>query len=332
MTKGLLDRITPVNYLAVRFTLAFIVGALIFWKRLVAMSGRQWFYGFSLGFMFSLGQALNTVGLQYVDASVSGFITVMYIVFTPILVWILFRLKIDPFDWVAVVLAVVGLGILSLTGGNLEFGLGELLTLGSALAFAFHIVMMSRWAVRADPVSLSIVQMGVLGAVFSVISAGQGFQLPVLVTDWMALFYMAVVAGLMAMIIQTWAQQRLSATSVALTFSLEPVFASVFAIMIWGEPLTSSLIWGGLLILLAMQVSALGSKYLERRRAMTYAESVLPETSAGLSQAFQDVFEGGLPTAVIEDEDLLEGDAIAQSMEGMDNPAPDRSIMSPPSA
>lgn len=320
MTKGLLERVPAAEYLGLRFSIAFLVGALVFARRLLAMSGRQWFYGLSLGFIFTVGQTFSTVGLQYVDASVSGFITVMYVVFTPMLVWLLFRVKVDVFDWVAVALSITGVGILSLSGGSFSFGLGEGLTLASALAFGMHIVMLSRWATRADPISLSIVQMGVVGITFMLISAPGGITLPSVWTDWTSIIYMAVIAGLIAMSMQAWAQQLLSATTVALMFSLEPVFASVLAIWVWDEPLTGRLVVGGALILLAMQVSVLGPRYLERRQAVVVKETVLEETSAGFSQAFEDVFEGGLPTAVVQGEDLLESDALAASMEGLDAP------------
>ncbi|AOZ73326.1 hypothetical protein BK816_08580 [Boudabousia tangfeifanii] len=324
MTKGLLDHMDPMNYLAWRYDVAAIVGAIVFLPRLRRMSGREWFYGFSLGFIYCAGQILQTLGLQYIDASVSGFITVMYVVFTPILVWLFFRVKVGISDWISVVLAISGLAVLSLTGEGMSVGPGELLTLGGALSFGLHIVMMSRWAPRGDLIGMSVAQMVIMGVIFTVINAPHGFSAPTSVSDWAAILFMALVAGLFAMGLQGWAQTILSATSVAIMFSLEPLFSAMFSILFWGESLTSHLVWGGLLIILAMQVSALGPSFLRRRKAVVEKESILPETSAGLGQAFEDLVTGGLPTAVLENEDLLTGEGLTKSIAGIEGePGPE---------
>ncbi|OKL46560.1 hypothetical protein BSR29_06945 [Boudabousia liubingyangii] len=311
MAKGLMERIPGMDYLSWRFNLAFVLGLLLFFPRIKRMTGREWFYGLALGTIYAAGQLFNTIGLLYIQASVSSFITVMYIVFTPLLVWLLFRVRVAFADWIAVVLAITGLAFLSLSGGQINFGIGEGLTLLGALAYALHIVMMGRWAPRGDVIGMSVVQMGMMGLIFTTITIPDGIVVPTETWDWVALFFMAAIAGLGAMVVQGWAQTIISATTVALMFSMEPVFASLFAILFWGEPLTSSLIWGGLLIILAMQVSALGPRFTERNEALVEEETILPETSAGLSQAFEDIVTGGLPGAILEGEDLLDPEGVA---------------------
>ncbi|MBV7363336.1 DMT family transporter [Actinomycetaceae bacterium TAE3-ERU4] len=315
MTKAVLEGMNASSYLAVRFLIATVAGFILFQKRIRRMSGREWFYGLSLGGIYAAGQLTQTLGLLYIDASVSGFITVMYVVFTPIFVWLLFRVRVGLADWIAVFLALCGLALLSLSGGQLEFGLGEIFSLLGAIFFALHIVMLSRWAPRGDVVGMSVIQMAVMAVTFLSMSLTVGFELPASPIDWLAIVFMALVAGLLAMSVQSWSQTILSATSVALMFSLEPVFASVFAIMFGGESLTMRLVWGGLLILLAMQVSALGPRFMVRARAMVEKETVLPHTSAGLSQAFEDVFTGGLPQALNEGEEIIGSEGFARTME-----------------
>ena len=316
LTKGVLETVPATSYLATRFLLAALLGVLLFHKRIWNLSGREWFYGLSLGLIYSCGQLFQTLGLKFIDASVSSFITVMYVVFTPILVWVLFRVRVSGADWVAVLLSICGLALLSLSGGTLAVGPGEILTLMGAFAFALHIVMLGRWAPRGDIVAMSVLQMGTMGLVFFSVAVPTGFKLPTTTFDWGAILFMATIAGLVAMFLQSWSQTILSATTVALMFSLEPVFASAFAIAFWGEEITVRLVWGGILILLAMQVSALGPRFAERLRAVRERETVLAQSSAELSQAFEDLVTGGLPHGVVEGEDIIGSESFARTLEG----------------
>lgn len=216
-----------------------------------------WRRGSILGLIFAVGQVLQTIGLQYTDASISGFITGTYVVMTPVILAVFFGRHLGAAVWLSVGLATAGLGVLSLQGW--AFGLGETLTLVAAACYATHIVLLSFWARTDDPTTLGYIQILVLGAGLLLVALPGGLQFPGSPTAWASLVYMALVAGLLATIAQAWAQSRLPATTVAITLTTEPVFAAVFAVWFGGEAATGRLFLGGALVVAAMAMVELRS-------------------------------------------------------------------------
>ncbi|MDO5678686.1 MAG: DMT family transporter, partial [Propionibacteriaceae bacterium] len=168
--KDAVGRIDAVDFLAFRFTIAAAITAAVFWRRLRGLSRRQWVIGLALGLVFGLAQVAQTIGLQHTAASVSGFITGTYVVIVPLIVWAAFRTKLSGWTWLAVVVAIAGLGVLSLTGAG-SVGPGELLTLLGAALYALHIVLLDRWSREMDSLALTAVQMFGIAATVVVLGA-----------------------------------------------------------------------------------------------------------------------------------------------------------------
>lgn len=254
LIKDLVRQVPPLDFLGARFALAGLLVAILQHRRLRTASVVDWRRGAVLGALYSAGQLLQTIGLQHTDASVSGFVTGMYVVFTPILVAILFRKRIPGPVWLAVAMATAGLAFLSiqLGGGGVPFGLGEATTLAGAFFYALHIVFLGRWAHRSDPLTLGAVQVVAAGALLGAAALPGGVVLPQSPGTWASFLYMTIVAGLAAVMLQTWAQSRLPATTAAVVMTTEPVFAAAFAIAFGGESMTSRLAIGGVLVLAAM--------------------------------------------------------------------------------
>ncbi len=259
LTKALLDRMTAVNFLAVRFTLAAVLMSLVFLPALRRLSRRAAVRGLWLGLAYGVAQLLQTVGLQYTPASISGFITGMYVVLTPLCAAVLLRVRISPRVWLGAGIATLGLGLLGLNG--LSIGFGEAITLTSALVYAVHIVGLSAWADARDAFGLATVQIAVTAAVSVVAAfvADGGVVLPSTGFDWVAIVYMAVVSGAVAMIVQSWAQAHLAPSRAAITMSTEPAWAALFSILFLHEPLTWRTAVGGGLMLAAMITVESGS-------------------------------------------------------------------------
>ena len=131
--------------------------------------------------VYGAAQLLQTAGLGHTAASVSGFITGMYVVFTPLLAAVIFRQRVGRTAWIAVVVATVGLGALSLQGFA---GLGETLTLASAALFGLHIVGLGAWSTTKDAFGLSVLQMVVIAAVWGLGALPGGVVLPQTATGW----------------------------------------------------------------------------------------------------------------------------------------------------
>ncbi|MGS0685841.1 DMT family transporter [Nakamurella sp. GG22] len=252
LTKALLDRMTAVNFLAVRFSLAALLMIIVFFPALRRLSRRSLVRGLWLGVAYGIAQLLQTVGLQYTPASISGFITGMYVVLTPLCAALLLRSRIGRRVWLGAGIATVGLALLGLNG--LSIGFGEAITLASALIYAVHIVGLSAWSDAREALGLATVQLTVT-ALVSVLAAfvvDGGIVLPSTGFDWLAILYMAVVSGAVAMIVQSWAQAHLAPSRAAITMATEPAWAALFSILFLHEALTWRMAVGGGLMLAAM--------------------------------------------------------------------------------
>jgi drug/metabolite transporter (DMT)-like permease len=251
LIKGVVDRMPVADFLAVRFTVAAIAMFVLFHRHVARLEHRQLWRGVMLGVVYGSGQLLQTWGLALISPSVSGFVTGMYVVFTPILATLLLRQRTPPVVWVAVVLATLGLALLSLNGLSVDKGVW--LTLLSALLYGLHIVGLGHWSRADEAFGLSAVQMAVIALVCLLATAGHGG--PMLPPDghaWVATLYMALIAGAGAMLMQTWAQAHLPATRAAIVMTTEPVFAAGFAVALGVDALTWRMLVGGGLVLAAM--------------------------------------------------------------------------------
>jgi drug/metabolite transporter (DMT)-like permease len=250
LIHDLVEHVPPADFLAVRFGIAAVVRFALFRRQTLALSRRELKIGVGLGVLYGLAQVLQTTGLQHTDASVSGFITGTYVVLTPVLGAILLHDRIGPMAWFAVGLATAGIALLSLQGFSV--GLGEALTLLSAVLYAGHIVALGRWSTPGAALGLSTVQAGVITLGAAVVAVPDGLTLPSDGGQWASLLYMALAAGALALWAQTWAQAHLTATRAAIVMALEPVFAAFFAVTLGGESLTRRMLVGGALVVAAM--------------------------------------------------------------------------------
>src|SRR5689334_822957 len=238
------------DYLALRFAIASVALLLIHPPAIARLNRLDRGRAVALGITYGIAQLVQTEGLRHTPASVSGFVTGMYVVFTPLLAAVILRHKIGRWAWVAVVLATVGLGVLSLRGFTM--GTGELLTLASAGLYALHIIGLGAWSTPENAFGLSALQMVVITCVCAVGAIPGGFSAPTNARDWISVVYMALIAGALALIVQTWAQAHLTPTRAAIAMTMEPVFASTFAVMFGSESVTWRMLTGGALVLAAM--------------------------------------------------------------------------------
>ncbi|EME54961.1 DMT family transporter [Amycolatopsis decaplanina] len=268
VVKDVTEQAPPMDFLAVRFLLA--AGVLALWRpgRLLTLSRRQWANGVVMGLLLGIAYMGQTFGQQYTSASMSGFITGMAVVFTPIIAGLLLRRRIGLSTWAAVTIATAGLGIMTVRGFTI--GLGEGLILLGALFFALHVVALSEWSTAGDAYALTIVQLGVVGVLCLILGAPNGLDVPGDRSFWIPVAGLAVIATAGAYLVQTWAQARLSAVVAALALTMEPVFAGVFGVLVDGDEITVRIVLGGALVVIAMAITEI--------RTTTPAR--IPETQA----------------------------------------------------
>ncbi|WP_210648524.1 DMT family transporter [Nocardioides sp. SYSU D00065] len=250
LIKDLLERVPTLDFLAVRFTIAAVVLLVVAPRALGRLSPVVRRHAVVLGVLYGLAQILQTAGLAHTPASVSGFVTGLYVVCTPLLAAAILRTRIPPVTWAAVLLATAGLAVLALRGFSI--GYGELITLASAVLYALHIVGLGAWSTAQDALGMTILQVVVIALLCGAATVHDGVELPDRASDWASVLYMAIVVGALALLAQTWAQAHLPPTRSAILMSMEPVFASLFAVWLGGESVTTRLLLGGGMVLVAM--------------------------------------------------------------------------------
>jgi drug/metabolite transporter (DMT)-like permease len=236
-------------FLAVRFAIASVVLAVPAAPRLRSLGRRGTVAGAALGLLLALGYALQTAGLERTTVSSAGFITGLYVVFTPIFALLLFRARVGGAVWAGVALAVLGLALLSGVGAGEPAG--DLLVLLGSAAYSVQIVLMERYAPRYDAVAFTQAEMVAAFLGFAVVAVALGqVEVPRGWTVWGALLVTGVFASALGFLVQTWAQRRISAPRTALAFALEPVFAGIFGFWLAGDRL-GAVGWGGCAAIMA---------------------------------------------------------------------------------
>ena len=255
----------PLTFISLRFGLAAAALAAIFRGRAFRFTRSGLGFSLALGLCLASGTVLQTFGLLYTTASKSAFITALYVVLVPLMAVAAIRVRPRGSSLLAVPVATAGL--YEITSARVTgFNLGDLLTVGCAVAFAAHIVIAEIAAPKHDPVALTFGQV----LTTAVLSAGLmlGAETPhFALTPWTitALVVTGLFATALAFAVQMWGQRETSGTHVALIFTAEPVFAAIFARLIQQERLGAHGLIGGALIVAAILLSEIGARPHPRR-------------------------------------------------------------------
>jgi drug/metabolite transporter (DMT)-like permease len=243
---------SPLVFLTLRFSLAAVVFPLLMWPRAFRLSSEVVWRGLGLGIFLWSGFAFQTFGLAHTTAARSGFLTGTLVPLTPLFSWLLFRTRIALRVWIAVGLAFAGTAIMSNPGeGGLN--IGDVLTLLCAICFALQVVLVGRWGKREHVAPLNWLQI-LATALLSLICipfAPSHLNLSSPTLLW-AVGITAVLATAFALWGQLRFQPRISATSAAIIYAIEPMFAALAAwIMLGTVPGRTTLI-GALFIITGM--------------------------------------------------------------------------------
>lgn len=246
LVKDAISQYPTVPFLAVRFALALVVMAVVVHRR---PRLRTLWTGAVVGAVLAAGYLLQTLGLERTSPGNAGLITGLFVVFTPLIERAAGR-PVARRTYVAVVVALAGTALLSGAQRG-AVGLGDLLVVGCALAFAVHIVLLSHWSPSLPSGSLAMVQMGAAALLFGAGSA-RGFAPPPSVGVGVAIAITGVFASALAFLVQTWAQVHLTASRTALVLATEPAWALGFSVLLAGQRLDAAQGAGAALLLLAI--------------------------------------------------------------------------------
>jgi drug/metabolite transporter (DMT)-like permease len=248
--KDSLARQDVYSFLASRFILAAAFMFIYKPKSLTGLDRKFVKRAVLIGLLLCSGFIFQTFGLTQTTVSSTGFITGLYLVFTPLISWILLKREIFKVQWLAVLVATIGLYFISFNG--ISFGIGEILVLISALLFAGQIVALGEWSDGENTYALTLIQILVSAVIFFALSLKDGFQLPPDNGVWSAVFYTAFFATFLGFLIQVKAQSIMSATVAGVLLAMETPFALFFGLYFDNDPLTLRIISGGTLVLIAM--------------------------------------------------------------------------------
>lgn len=241
-------------FLAVRFAIATVVLAPAAAPRVRSLGGRGWRAATVLGLLLAAGYWLQTAGLERTTVSNTGFITGMYVVFTPLFAFALFRIRPGRALVIGIGLSVAGLALLS--GIGIGSPAGDALVLAGAAAYSLQIALMERYAPRYDAVAFTAVEMLACCGAFVAVALARGeLETPRGWTVWGALLVTGIFASALAFLVQTWAQRRTSATRTALAFAMEPVWTAVFGFWLAGDRLGAAGLAGGALVMAGIVVA-----------------------------------------------------------------------------
>jgi drug/metabolite transporter (DMT)-like permease len=249
LSKYLLESISPLFYIGVRFALALVIFTVLAFSRVRSTTKDAFLKGGILGVLLFSGFAAQTIGLQYTGATKSAFITGMMVVFTPICQIIIERKAPKVGNIIGILLVTVGLYLLTSPAGS-EFNLGDGLNLFCAITFALYIVYLDVFSKGQDPVHLTISQFVVCAVLgFAAAFLFEPLRFHPSAGAYGALVYLTIFATVIALFVQTRFQKDTTPTRSAVIFSIEPVLAAGFAYVVLGEVLgVAGMVGGGLIV------------------------------------------------------------------------------------
>lgn len=238
VTKSSLAHVPPLYFLAWRFSIAALGLLLLSHRQLFSVTRDELTGGLISGASMAIGYIAQTVGMVYSSAAKAGFITGLAVVLVPLLGAVFFRRRPHYGVYIFAAVAAVGLALLSLDfSADFALNRGDLFLFICAVAFAVNILNLAKYAPRCRVLMLTLVQVAFTG--IACWMASLMLEEPVRFSGqvWAGLLYLAFVGTILTTAGQTWGQRLVSPERAALVFTLEPVFAAVFAFILLGEKL-----------------------------------------------------------------------------------------------
>ena len=253
-SKTLMQDMMPMSVLAVRFVLAFLILAVIFHKKLLSIEKKSLTNGAVLGILYTICMAFEMYGLRLTDTGVSSLIENMAIVLVPLYVSVYTRTLPKWKTMFCAILAVVGVGFLSLDQGRSSGGgLGIVLVILAAMTYAVCILFTEKISHDSDPVTIGVIQLGTMGFASLIISLiTGGIDIPETGSQWTMMLILVLICSCFGFAFQPLGQKYLEAENAAVLTVVNPFTASVLGIAVAGEGITGIKMVGYVLILGAL--------------------------------------------------------------------------------
>ena len=264
--KNAVEGVPVFMLLGIRFTVGCLLLMLIFHRRLKTIGKKQLLHGAVVGTLLFAAYTVPTFGLRETTPGKNAFLTAVYCVLVPFVNWVIFRRRPTGWNWLAAVMCLAGIGLVSLEG-DLTMNRGDALTLVGGVFYALHLVAVSRFGEEDDPVMLTMLQFGASAVwCWGLSFMTESMPNPFPTNAWLELAYLAVFATTAALLLQNVGQSVTPAAPAAILLSLESVFGVAFSVMLGAEGLTAQLVCGFTLIFLAVVASETQFSFLRKGR------------------------------------------------------------------
>ena len=261
--KNSVDVFPTFLLLSIRFTIGFGLLCVAYCHRLKRITFKTLLRGCLLGVLVFLAHTLQTLGLIDTTPGKNAFLTAVYCILVPFLFWMVTKKRPDIYNYLAGVLCLAGIGLVSLTG-DLSMGRGDVLTLAGGVLFAGHIVAVAKVSSDEDPVLMTLLQFGVAALCCWILALGtETFPASVPPSAWYGMIYLAVFSTTIGFLLQNIGQKYTHPAAASIILSLEAVFGVVFSILFYGEVLTPKLVAGFILIFVAILISETKLSFLK---------------------------------------------------------------------
>ena len=255
--KMALEGMSPLAVLLYRFLMSVLVMGLLFFPKICRATKDEVKFGCLLGTMSFTALTIQLAALQYTTSAKQSFIAAAYVVFTPLLSWLLFKARPAAREMLAALITLLGVGFISLSGG-LNIQIGDPISVGFTVVFALQIIIIGRYTRGLSPINLAFFQL--LSALVLSAAAVVIMRVPLRVGDpsfWGAVFYLGPINTAFAMVLQNTAQKHTKENHAALLMSLESVFGFIFSVLIFHDPVNLRILLGCGLIMAGVLLSKL---------------------------------------------------------------------------
>ncbi|KFM99413.1 DMT family transporter [Bacillus clarus] len=255
VTAIALEYLTAYQVMAGRFALASLILTILFGYKFKSFTKPVVWKGAILGILLYTGFALQTVGLQYTTPSKNAFLTAVNVVIVPIITYLIYKRRIDRYEILGSVIAIVGIGFLSLEG-SMTINIGDALSLACAIAFAFDIFYTNLFVQKEDAISLTLVQFITATLIGLVALFIQGDIPKTMEKEAMySIVYLAIFPTVISYIFQNISHQYTTATKVAIILSTESFFGMLLSVVFLHEVLTGRMVVGAMLIMVSILIA-----------------------------------------------------------------------------
>lgn len=266
--KNAVDFLTPAVLLTIRFTLASIFLCVLFFKYIKTFPHDKIKGALLTGGCLFVAYYVQTWGLRYTTPGKNAFLTGIYCAIVPFLVWLIYKKRPDVYNFIAAILCIIGIGLVSLNG-DLSVNIGDILTLCGGFLYAVHILMVKHFSKDVNEGAFTAVQFiggAILACFVSLIVEDIHIITQIQPSIFFQIFYLAFFATAITMVCQTIGQKHTSECNASLILSLESVFGVLFSVLFYGEVLSLPIVLGFIIIFIAIIISETKLSFIKNKK------------------------------------------------------------------